>query len=64
MLFRSDQGLNNKWLNLLKNSTLKEELRELEEENEVFREFLRSRGQRRRRTQGASLGVEQRREKS
>ena len=39
-----DQGLNNKWLNLLKDGTLKEELRELEEENEVFWEFLRSRG--------------------
>ena len=39
-----DQGLNNKWLNLWKNGNLKEELRELDEENEVFREFLRSRG--------------------
>ena len=39
-----DQGLNNKWLNLWKDSTLEEELRELDEENEVFREFLRSRG--------------------
>ena len=39
-----DQGLNNTWLNLLKDSDLEEELRELEEENEVFREFLRSRG--------------------
>ena len=40
-----DQGLNNKWLNLLKDSTLEEELRELEEENAVFWEFLRSRGE-------------------
>ena len=40
----ADQGLNNKWLNLLKDGDLEEELRELEEENEVFREFLRSRG--------------------
>ena len=39
-----NQGLNNKWLNLLKDGDLEEELRELEEENEVFREFLRSRG--------------------
>ena len=39
-----DQGLNNKWLNLWKDGTLMEELRELDEENEVFREFLRSRG--------------------
>ena len=39
-----DQGLNNKWLNLLKDSDLEEELRELDEENEVFREFLRLRG--------------------
>ena len=39
-----DQGLNNKWLNLWKDGTLKEELRELDEENEVFREFLRLRG--------------------
>ena len=39
-----DQGLNNKWLNLLKDGNLEEELRELDEENEVFREFLRSRG--------------------
>ena len=40
-----DQGLNNKWLNLWKDGTLKEELRELEEENEVFHEFLRLRGE-------------------
>ena len=39
-----DQGLNNKWLNLWKDSTLEEEIRELDKENEVFREFLRSRG--------------------
>ena len=39
-----NQGLNNKWLNLWKDSTFKDELRELEEENEVFQEFLRSRG--------------------
>ena len=39
-----DQGLNNKWLNLWKDGTLEEELKELDEENEVFREFLRSRG--------------------
>ena len=39
-----DQGLTNKWLNLLQDGNLKEELRELDEENEVFREFLRSRG--------------------
>ena len=45
MLFRSmDQGLNNKWLNLWKDSTLEEELRELGEENEAFREFLKLRG--------------------
>ena len=36
-----DQGLNNKWLNLWKDSTLEEELRKLEEKNEVFQEFLR-----------------------
>ena len=30
---------------MLKDGTLEEELRELEEENEVFREFLRSRGE-------------------
>ena len=39
-----DQGLNNKWLNLLKDGDLEEELEELEQENKVFREFLRSRG--------------------
>ena len=39
-----DQGLNNKWLNLWKDGTLKGELRELDGENEVFREFLRLRG--------------------
>ena len=39
-----DQGLNNKWLNLWKDGSLEEELRELEEENEVFWKFLMLRG--------------------
>ena len=37
-----DQGLNYKWSNLWRDSKLKE-VRKLEEENEVFWEFLRSR---------------------
>ena len=37
-----DQGLNYKWFNLWRDSKLKE-VRKLEEENEVFWEFLRSR---------------------
>jgi hypothetical protein len=39
-----DQGLSQQWFDLWKGSEMEEELKELEEENELFLEFLQKRG--------------------